>query len=146
MAATKKKTSKGQTNIKADSDIAANNPLLYIENKTGLTIETSNLLEDPSSLIYNDFENFDLKAESDHFDLSRLNDNTTIIVILRYYEYICKATFTFDYIYPMLQSGLTARDIFDMTKHALRNKLLLNAPSFDVIFEPEIQYTGKVRY
>lgn len=144
--ATKKKPSKGQTNIKTDSDIASDNPLLYIENKNGLTIETSNLLENPNSLIYSEFENFDLKAESDHFDLSRLNENTTIIVILRYYEYICKATFTFEYIYPILQSGLTARDIFDMTKHALKNKLLLNAPSFDVIFEPEIQYVGKVKY
>ena len=42
--------------------------------------------------------------------------------------------------------NVNAKDVFDMIKHSLRNHLLLNCPSFDVIFEPDIQYRGKIKY
>jgi hypothetical protein len=45
-----------------------------------------------------------------------------------------------------MESGLIARDVFDMVKHCLRNKLLTNAPTFDNIYELDIQYTGYIKY
>ena len=48
---------------------------------------------------------------------------------------------------PLLQPGIiAAKDIFDMVKKKKKNKLLINVPTFDTIFEPDIQYIGKVRY
>ena len=79
--------------------------------------------------------------------MERLNLDTEIVIILRYYEYLCTAKFKFCYVKPLLQPGIiAAKDIFDMVKHCLKNKLLINVPTFDTIFEPDIQYIGKVRY
>ena len=146
-AAKKSKGTKGQIKPRPDSDNPEMNPLLHIENKHDFSIETANLLEDPTSLLYPDYEAFDLKKESDHFDMERLNLDTEIIIILRYYEYLCTAKFKFCYVKPLLQPGIiAAKDIFDMVKHCLKNKLLINVPTFDTIFEPDMQYIGKVRY
>lgn len=143
----KKQTkAKGQAKPKADNDNPEKNPLLHIENKHGFSIETDNLLEASDALIYLGFDNFDLSKEQDHFDLDRLNLDSEIIVILRYFEYLCIAKFTFEYVKPMLQSGLIMKDVFQMMKHCLKNRLLLNVPSFETVFEPDIQYIGKVKY
>lgn len=146
MADTKAKKLKGQKKEAPDSNKIDENPLLRVDNRVDFEIETGNLLQDPGKLIYNGFDNFDLKKEKDHFDLSKLSDDTTIVVVLRYYEYLSIATFKFSFVVPILQSGLSMRDCFEMIKHSLRNKLLLNAPSFDTIFEPEFQYIGKIKY
>ena len=45
-----------------------------------------------------------------------------------------------------LISGLIAKDVFDMIKHCLKNKLITNAPTFDNIYDLEIQYNGYVKY
>ena len=97
---------------------------------------------------YYKIKNFywDLSKDQDHFDLDRLNLDSEIIVILRYFEYLCIAKFTFEYVKPMLQSGLIMKDIFQMMKHCLKNRLLLNVPSFETVFEPDIQYLGKIKY
>ena len=137
---------KGQRTTKPDTDDPEKNPLLHLENKHDFKIETGNLLEDTHQLIYANFDTFDLKKEKDHFDIEKINDDSLIVIILRYYEYICIAEFKFCYILPLLQSGLTAKDVFDMMKHCLKNKLLMNVPSFDTIFEPDIQYLGKIKY
>lgn len=142
----KPKGVKGRLVAKSDNEKGEENPLLHIENKKGFSIETSNLLDSPSSLIFNDYEDFDLKKDKEHFDMSRLNMETQIIIVLRYYEYLCTAKFTFEYILPIMESGLIAKDVFDMIKHSLKNKLLINVPTFDTIFEPDIQYIGKVKY
>lgn len=96
--AKKSKGTKGQIKPRPDSDNPEMNPLLHIENKHDFSIETANLLEDPTSLLYPDYEAFDLKKESDHFDMERLNLDTEIIIILRYYEYLCTAKFKFCYV------------------------------------------------
>ena len=83
----KKQTkAKGQAKPKADNDNPEKNPLLHIENKRGFSIETDNLLETSDALIYHRFDNFDLSKDQDHFDLDRLNLDSEIIVILRYFE------------------------------------------------------------
>jgi hypothetical protein len=87
-----------------------------------------------------------MKKEKDHFNMDKLNNMSMIIVALRYYEYVCIARFQFSFIIPILESGLVAKDVFDMMKHCLRNKLLTNAPTFDNIYELDIQYTGYVKY
>jgi len=146
MATEKAKKLKGQRKESPDTERPDENPLLKVDNRVDFEIETSNLLQDPGKLLFPGFENFDIKKEKDQFDVSKLNDNTQIIIVLRYYEYLSIATFRFSFMIPLLQSGLTARDSFEMIKHSLRNKLLLNAPTFDTIFEPEFQYIGKIRY
>ena len=142
----KKSKYKGQKKSDSEGDSTKDNPLIKIDNKIDFEIEVSNLLQEPEKLLLPDFENFDLSKEKDHFNFEKLNDETTIKITLRYYEYICIATFKFKFIVPILQSGLNAKDVFDMIKHSLRNHLLLNCPSFDVIFEPDMQYRGKIKY
>ena len=137
---------RGQNKLKPDTDNPAKNPLLLVENKADFTIETGNLLQDTGQLIYDGFENFDLKKDKDHFDLDKITEDSVIVILLRYYEYLCVAEFKFSYVLPLLQSGLNAKDVFDMVKHCLKNRLLTNVPTFDTIFEPDIQYTGKIKY
>lgn len=144
--AERKKGLKGQKKQQKESDSMEENPLLKIDNREDFRIESSNLLQDPGCLIFDGYEAFDLKKDKDHFDFGKLRDDSSIIIVLRYYEYICTATFMFRFIIPILQSGLLAKDVFEMIKHALRNRLLLNAPTFDTIFEPDFHYYGKVRY
>lgn len=137
---------KGQVKGKPDNDNPENNPLLHIENKHDFSIETANLLEDPDALIYKDFVSFDLNKDKDHFDISQINNDSEIVVVLRYFEYLCTAKFRFSYVKPILMSGFVMKDVFDMIKHSLKNRLLINVPSFDTVFEPEIQYIGKIKY
>lgn len=142
----KKKKLKGQKKQVSDSETLGENPLLKIDNRDDFSMESSNLLQDPGGLAFPGFENFDINRENGHFDVSRLRNESVVIVALRYYEYVCVARFRFDFIVPILESGLTAEDVFGMIRHALRNRLLLNAPSFDTIFEPDIRYVGKIKY
>ena len=74
-------------------------------------------------LIFPGYEVFDLKKEKDHFNMDKLN-NMSMIVTLRYYEYVCIARFQFSFIIPILESGLVAKDVFDMMKHCLRNFIM----------------------
>jgi len=143
---TKSKGQRGQRKQTPDTQNPDENPLLHIENKPGFEIYTGNLLEDPTMMIFPGYTRFDMKKEKDHFDASQLSEQSQIIIVLRYFEYICVAKFNFFYIIPLLESDLKATDVFDIVKHCLRNKLLLNAPSFDNIYELEIQYTGFIKY
>lgn len=142
----KGKSLKGRKKTRPDTDDPNENPLLHVENTPDFTIETGNLLQDTDILIFHGYESFDVKKEKDHFDLTKLDNNSTIIIALRYYEYVCIAKFRFAFIIPILESGLSAKDVFEMMKHCLRNKLLINAPTFDNIFDIEIVYTGYVKY
>ena len=54
---------RGQNQLEPDTDNPAKNPLLLVENKADFTIETGNLLQDTGQLIYDGFENFDLKKD-----------------------------------------------------------------------------------
>lgn len=143
---TKPKGQKGQKKTRPDTDNPEENPLLHVDNNPDFMIETGNLLQDTSMLIFDGYETFDVKKDKDHFDTSKINRDSTIIIALRYYEYVCIATFRFAFIIPLLESGLGAKDVFDMIKHCLRNKLLINAPTFDNIFDIEIMYTGYIKY
>ena len=145
----KRKTGKLKGQKKQNSenrDEAEKNPLLKIDDNEEFSIESSNLLQKPGKIIFSGYETFDLSKEKNHFDMSRLNENSVIIIVLRYYEYICIAKFKFSFIIPILQSDINPRETFDLIKHALRNRLLLNAPSFDTIFEPDFHYIGKIKY
>lgn len=142
----KTKTTRGNKKEKPDSNDPDKNLLLKIDNNVDFKIETGNLLQSPNLLIFNDFESFDMSKDKDHFDTQNLNNDSDIIIVLRYYEYICIARFHFTYIIPILESGLKAKDVFDMIKHCLKNKLLINAPTFDNIYELDIVYSGYIRY
>ena len=142
----KQKGIKGKKKERPDNDDPDLNPLLHIENKRDFIITTSNLLEDPEGLIYEGFESFDLKEKEIPFDYTRFNENSLLVIMLRYYEYLCTAQIKVDYILPLLSSGMTGKQVFDMVCHCLKNKLLCNVPSFDTIFEPDIQYIGKIKY
>jgi len=119
-------------------------PFLYIADNSDFKIERSNLLNDPQSLIMDEYENLDI--EKLDFDTEKLNDKSEIKVVLRYFEYLCIATFNFKYIKPMLMSGLKGKDVFDMVKHHLKMTLILNVPSVDNIYELELIYSGKIKY
>ena len=146
MAEKKQKGIKGTKKTKPDTDNPDQNPLLHVENKADFSIETGNLLQDTSMLIFPGYKVFDMKKDKDHFDMDKLTNMSMIIIALRYYEYVCIARFQFSFIIPILESGLVAKDVFDMIKHCLRNKLLTNAPTFDNIYELDIVYTGYIKY
>ena len=147
MAENKKpKGQKGKKKTRPDTDNPDENPLLHVDNTADFSIETGNLLQDTGLLIFQEYEMFDLKKDKDHFDTNKLSHMSMIIISLRYYEYVCIAKFQFSYIIPILESGLNAKDVFDMVKHCLKNKLLTNAPTFDNIYELDIQYNGFIKY
>ena len=147
MAENKKpKGQKGKKKTRPDTDNPDENPLLHVDNTADFSIDTGNLLQDTGLLIFPEYEMFDLKKDKDHFDTNKLSHMSMIIISLRYYEYVCIAKFQFSYIIPILESGLNAKDVFDMVKHSLKNKLLTNAPTFDNIYELDIQYNGYIKY
>ena len=147
MAENKKpKGQKGKKKTRPDTDNPDENPLLHVDNTADFSIDTGNLLQDTGLLIFQEYEIFDLKKDKDHFDTNKLSHMSMIIISLRYYEYVCIAKFQFSYIIPILESGLNAKDVFDMVKHSLKNKLLTNAPTFDNIYELDIQYNGFIKY
>lgn len=148
----RKTSAKGVAKTSPDVDNPEKNPLLHIENKRDFAIETDNLLENPDSLAYKFYDGFDIVQDDSTgkkratFDFEKLNGDSKIVVILRYYEYLCIAEMRFSYIMPMLKSGLNAADVFAMICHSLKNKLLMNVPSFETVFEPDIRYVYKVLY
>ena len=147
MAENKKpKGQKGKKKTRPDTDNPDENPLLHVDNTADFSIDTGNLLQDTGLLIFPEYEIFDLKKDKDHFDTNKLSHMSMIIISLRYYEYVCIAKFQFSYIIPILESGLNAKDVFDMVKHSLKNKLFTNAPTFDNIYELDIQYNGYIKY
>ena len=147
MAENKKpKGQKGKKKTRPDTDNPDENPLLHVDNTADFSIDTGNLLQDTGLLIFPEYEIFALKKDKDHFDTNKLSHMSMIIISLRYYEYVCIAKFQFSYIIPILESGLNAKDVFDMVKHCLKNKLLTNAPTFDNIYELDIQYNGFIKY
>ena len=142
----KPKGQKGKKKTRPDTDNPDENPLLHVDNTVDFSIDTGNLLQDTGLLIFPGYKVFDLKKDKDHFDANKISQMSMIIISLRYYEYVCIAKFQFSYIIPILESGLNAKDVFDMVKHSLKNKLLTNAPTFDNIYELDIQYNGYIKY
>ena len=142
----KPKGQKGKKKTHPDTDNPDENPLLHVDNTADFSIDTGNLLQDTGLLIFPGYKVFDLKKDKDHFDTRKISHMSMIIISLRYYEYVCIAKFQFSYIIPILESGLNAKDVFDMVKHCLKNKLLTNAPTFDKIYELDIQYSGYIKY
>lgn len=142
----KPKGQKGKKKTHPDTDNPDENPLLHVDNTADFSIDTGNLLQDTGLLIFPGYKVFDLKKDKDHFDTRKISHMSIIIITLRYYEYVCIAKFQFSYIIPILESGLNAKDVFDMVKHCLKNKLLTNAPTFDNIYELDIQYSGYIKY
>ena len=142
----KKGGTKGRKKQDPDNDNPELNPLLHVDNSESFTITTSNLLQDPTALIMDGFEKFEWKDDKITIDYDRFNERTVIVIVLRYYEYICIAETRFDYLLPLLDSGLTGKQVFEMICHCLKNRLLSNVPSFDTVFEPDISYIGKIKY
>ena len=142
----KTKGQKGKKKTRPDTDNPNENPLLHVDNTSDFSIDTGNLLQDTGLLVFPGYTTFDLKKDKDHFDTNMLSKSSMIIISLRYYEYVCIAKFCFSYIIPILESGLNAKDVFDMVKHCLKNKLLINAPTFDNIYEIDMQYSGYIKY
>ena len=142
----KPKGQKGKKKTHLDTDNPDENPLLHVDNTADFSIDTGNLLQDTGLLIFPGYKVFDLTKDNDHFDTRKISHMSMIIITLRYYEYVCIAKFQFSYIIPILESGLNAKDVFDMVKHCLKNKLLTNAPTFDNIYELDIQYSGYIKY
>ena len=142
----KPKGQKGKKKTHPDTDNPDENPLLHVDNTADFSIDTGNLLQDTGLLIFPGYKVFDLKKDKDHFDTRKISQMSMIIITLRYYEYVCIAKFQFSYIIPILESGLNAKDVFDMVKHCLKNKLLTNALTFDNIYELDIQYNGYIKY
>ena len=131
--------------IKKYNKDSEENPLLQMDDKDDFKMEFVNVLNNPYGIIFKDYKNFNIITGD--IDIDKLNDNSQIIAIMRYYEYVCLAKFKYSYIVPMLTDGeLNGNEVFNMIQHALRNKLLLNIPSFDTILEIEFKFSTKIKY
>src|SRR5574344_2276898 len=98
----------------------SNNPLLLIRDKIDFQIEVKNLLDETDSILFPAYDDFDFGVGN--VDLNLLTDRSNLIVVARYYEYLSVATFNFSYLKPLLQSGLSAIEVIETIKHALRMK------------------------
>lgn len=142
MAKTKQTKFKGVKKFDKDSE---DNPLLKMDGVNGYEMYFANILNDPMCIIFNDYQEFDIF--NGIIDVNRLNRDSQIIAYMRYYEYLCIARFKYEYIKPLLDNGnMNGIDVFQMIKHSLRTRLLMNIPSFDVIIEPEFIFKTVIKY
>ena len=142
MAKTKQTKFKGVKKFDKDSE---DNPLLKMDGVNGYEMYFANILNDPMCIIFNDYQEFDIF--NGIIDVNRLNRDSQIIAYMRYYEYLCIARFKYEYIKPLLDNGnMSGIDVFQMIKHSLRTRLLMNIPSFDVIIEPEFIFKTVIKY
>lgn len=142
MAKNKTTKFKGVKKFDKDSD---DNPLLKMDDANGYEIYFANILNNPLCIIFNDYQVFDIFTGN--IDINKLNKDSQIIAYMRYYEYLCIARFKYDYIKPLLDTGdMNGIDVFQMIKHSLRTRLLMNIPSFDIILEPEFIFKTVVKY
>lgn len=133
---------KGIKKIDKDSE---DNPLLKMDGTNGYDMYFANILNDPLCVIFNDYQEFDIF--NGLIDVNMLNKDSQIIAYMRYYEYLCIARFKYEYIKPLLDNGdMNGVDVFQMIKHSLRTRLLMNIPSFDVIIEPEFIFKTIIKY
>ena len=142
MAKTKQTKFKGVKKFDKDSE---DNPLLKMDGVNGYEMYFANILNDPMCIIFNEYQEFDIF--NGIIDVNRLNRDSQIIAYMRYYEYLCIARFKYEYIKPLLDNGnMNGIDVFQMIKHSLRTRLLMNIPSFDVIIEPEFIFKTVIKY
>lgn len=142
MAKAKQTKFKGVKKFDKDSE---DNPLLKMDGINGYEMYFANILNDPMCIIFNEYQEFDIF--NGIIDVNRLNRDSQIIAYMRYYEYLCIARFKYEYIKPLLDNGnMNGIDVFQMIKHSLRTRLLMNIPSFDVIIEPEFIFKTVIKY
>lgn len=140
----KQKTTKFKGTKKFDKD-SEDNPLLKMDGTNGYEMYFANILNDPMCTIFNEYQTFDIFTSN--IDVNRLNKDSQIIAYMRYYEYLCVARFKYNYIKPLLDNGeMNGIDVFQMIKHSLRTRLLMNIPSFDTILEPEFIFKTVIKY
>lgn len=146
----KKSTSKkGNSKILTEKD-TEKNPLLHIEHTSQFSIEVGNFLEDCNILIYPDYEKFE-PSDKSTLDAERLDTQSDLMIILRYFEYVIIAKFKVNFIMPLWIEGqrtgdMDLYDIIESIKHRLEIELQLRTPSFDNINISDIHYLYKVRY
>lgn len=143
----RQKKLKGLNKETKDTD---ENPLLKTNENKEFVVTTMNILNDVNCLLYNDYKIFEVdtpdKQVNNPLDVDKINDDSTVIVFLRYFEYLVKAEFKFTYISPLVISGVPLNEVFDMIKHHLKMRLLMMVPSFDTIFELNFKYEYKIKY
>lgn len=145
---TSKYKGKGQSAVdlkKAQERDSMDSPFLCINDSAGFKMQKSNLLNDPTALIMNEYVNFDLE-DLNSIDKDKMNESSNITIVLRYYEYLVIGSFDVSYILPMISSGLSMKDIFELIKHHLKMIMVLNIPTVDTIYDLNMIYTAKIKY
>lgn len=129
--------------------------MLDVDYSDGFSVECFNLLDNPKAMHFPGFSKMCVSPHTDEsgnltedvVDISRTKDSsTTMLICLRYYEYLCVATVKFWYLKDILRGGLNILESFDMFKHHLRNKLVREVRGTEAITEFAITYFGMVKY
>lgn len=147
-----KQTNKKLKGLNKDIKDTDDNPLLKTNENKDFVVTTMNILNDVSCLLYNDYDVFDIaepgsdKQIKNPLNIDNISDESSVIVFLRYFEYLVKAEFKFIYISPLIVAKVPLNEIFDMIKHHLKMRLLMMVPSFDTIFELNFKYEYKIKY
>jgi hypothetical protein len=135
---------------------------LDVTYKDGFSVAGYNLLDNPdviASLYDNGYRriNVNPRFNSDgNIDEENILDNNMllkskpenvqIIIVLRYFEYLCIASVRFDFILKILHGEYQIINVFDMIKHHLRNTLVREVSGEETIVDMHIEYRGYVKY
>ena len=128
--------------------------ILDVDYNEGFHVECYNLLENPEIMHLADkgYERLNLNIDLSHvgavlLDTQRVvEDRTKVLIVLKYFEYICIATVKFSYILEIVRGDFALIDAIHMIKHHLKNKLIREVRGTENIIDMHIEYKGYVKY
>ena len=133
--------------------------MLDVDYNPEFFVECKNVLDDPTAMQFPGWEPFpiekltmsqDGKKDDDNkfiLNQSRVNQKTTkIMIILRYFEYLCVARMDFTYLTEICKGDSRLVDVIDMIKHHLKNKLIREVDKTEQIIDMYCKYVGKIKY
>lgn len=132
--------------------------MLDVEYGPMFNVECRNLLDNPKAMQFPGYEPFPIhrlansstdngKGEEFILDTTRVRkEKTEILVILRYFEYVCIAKMNFSFLAEICKGDQKLVDAIGMMKHHLRNKLIREVRKTEEILDLHCEYTGKIKY
>lgn len=138
-----------------ENNVKTEKSMLEVEYNPQFTVVCKNALDDPKSMQFPGWEPFPIEKltngeqKDDSFILNtervRIN-KTEIMVILRYFEYLCIAKMDLSYLTEICKGDSKLVDVIDMIKHHLRNKLIREVDKTEQVIDMYIKYVGKIKY
>lgn len=129
--------------------------MLDVDYSPQFNVECKNVLDDPKAMQFPGWEPFAIEKltsgeqKDDAFILNTQRvrpKETEIMVVLRYFEYLCIARMNIVYLMEICKGDSRLVDVVDMIKHHLRNRLKREVDHTEDIIDMYIKYVGKIKY